>query len=283
MNDRKFEFDLAISFAGEQRQLAEAFASRLDAAGYAIFYDDYYRARLLGIELAVELKRVYSDAARYCLILLSQEYIRKQWTNFERQNAISRLIRERSGYVLCLKIDAIELPGFPDGIGYASFGEYGLEGFYKVLLEKLGPPDHVENASNLGERDRSLAQQIIAACYRRAIYTRMDSEIDVFSMYDSIGRAIGKLQDIVPQIVDHALQFTCNEIIVELDSIERTKQHAPSRISNFHPQKNRIDAHKFKVVKLLLEIRRKASIPMQLLNALSKEHYFDDQADKPPS
>jgi hypothetical protein len=41
MNDLKFEFDLAISFAGEQRQLAEVLASRLDAAGYSIFYDAY--------------------------------------------------------------------------------------------------------------------------------------------------------------------------------------------------------------------------------------------------
>jgi hypothetical protein len=160
--------------------------------------------------------------------LLSREYISKPWTNFERQNAISRFIREFRGYVLCLKIDAIELPGFPDDIGYLSFEEHGLEGIYKLLLEKLGPPDHVENASNLGEWDRFLTQQIIAACYRRAIYTRMDSEIDVFSMYDSIGRAIGKLLDIVPQIIDQTLQYTCNEIIIELDSIERTKQNANS-------------------------------------------------------
>ncbi len=38
------KYDLAISFAGEQRQLAEFFARRLDASGYSIFYDEYTQA-----------------------------------------------------------------------------------------------------------------------------------------------------------------------------------------------------------------------------------------------
>ena len=39
-----YEYDLAISFAGEQRGLADTLARRLDAAGYAIFYDEFKQA-----------------------------------------------------------------------------------------------------------------------------------------------------------------------------------------------------------------------------------------------
>jgi hypothetical protein len=36
-----FKYDLAVSFAGEQRDIAESIASRLDASGYSVFYDEY--------------------------------------------------------------------------------------------------------------------------------------------------------------------------------------------------------------------------------------------------
>jgi len=46
MAEKRFKYDLAVSFAGEQRRLAEMFARRLDAAGYAVFYDEYQQADL---------------------------------------------------------------------------------------------------------------------------------------------------------------------------------------------------------------------------------------------
>ena len=61
------KYDLALSFAGEQRDLAEEFARRLDASGYAIFYDEFQQAELWGGDLSVALADVYSKEARYCL------------------------------------------------------------------------------------------------------------------------------------------------------------------------------------------------------------------------
>lgn len=274
MTPQKFKYDLAISFAGEQRHLAEEFARRLDAAGYSIFYDEYRRADLWGHSLSKSLKQAYAFDARYCLILLSREYIEKPWTEFERQNAISRFISQRGAYVLCLKIDEVELPGFPGDIAYVSLDQYGRDGIYKLLLAKLGRPDHDQEASRLNAADRSIAHHIIAACYRRAIYTRMDSEIDLDTMYDSIGIAIGALQRLAPEISDHSLQFACNEIIAALDAIERTRIQARSGISNFHPQKRQIDEQKLKVAQLLLEVRRTANISMQLPSTLKTEHFL---------
>lgn len=125
MEARRFKYDLAISFAGEQRALAEMFASRLDAAGYAVFYDDYERAEFWGRDLATVLQRPYAYEARYCLIVLSSEYLAKPWTEFERKHAISRFIAQRGDYVLCLKIDDVELPGFPDSIAYVTISQLG--------------------------------------------------------------------------------------------------------------------------------------------------------------
>jgi hypothetical protein len=120
-----YKYDLAISFAGEQRGLAETFARRLDASGYSIFYDEFHQAELWGRDLSIALNNVYSREARYCLIVLSKDYVAKPWTNHERQSAISQFIQRRGDYVLCLKVEDVELPGFPSIIGYISLDRTG--------------------------------------------------------------------------------------------------------------------------------------------------------------
>jgi hypothetical protein len=111
----------------------------------------------------------------------------------------------------------------------------------------------------------------------------MDSEIDLCAMYDSIGMAIGRVQQLIPRIMDQALQFTCNQILVELDNVERTRRSGYTGVSNVHPLKTQIDRHKLRVVKLLLEIRRMAGIPMQLPTVLGNDHFYGlDEANGPP-
>jgi len=74
-------YDVAISFAGEQRREAEAIASRLRAAGVSVFYDAYEQADLWGKNLYDHLPAVYEHRARYCLMLVSAAYGAKVWTN----------------------------------------------------------------------------------------------------------------------------------------------------------------------------------------------------------
>lgn len=42
------EFDVALSFAGEDRQHAKKLADLLNACGYTVFYDEYEQADLWG-------------------------------------------------------------------------------------------------------------------------------------------------------------------------------------------------------------------------------------------
>jgi hypothetical protein len=166
-----FKYDLAISFAGEQRGLADTLARLLDAAGYSIFYDEFQQAELWGRDLSVTLPPVYSREARYCLIILSSAYLEKPWTKHERRSAIEEFIERRSDFILCLKIEDIELPGYSSLHGYISFARFDIDAVYKLLLQKLGPPSHENQLSRMSSSDRTIAQQVIGACFRRAIYT----------------------------------------------------------------------------------------------------------------
>jgi hypothetical protein len=281
--DSDFQYDLAISFAGEQRTLARSLARRLDAAGYSVFFDEFAEAELWGRDLTMSLKEVYAHAARFCLILLSREYVEKPWTNAERQNALSRFIRSKPGYILCLKLDESDLPGFPDVVAYVDFRQRTENDVFALLIKKLGSPR--SHMVGLSQNDCRFGGEVIRACYRRAIFTRMDSEIDLRAMYDSIREAIGRIQRLIPQIFDQSLQYTCLQIVSELDRIERVQVRSDAWVSNHLPKELRqeIDSAKLSVIRLLLEIRRATSIPIQLPLSLSVDHFFrKEEADEQP-
>lgn len=279
------KYDLAISFAGEQRNLARRLAERLDAAGYSIFFDEFHQAELWGRDLTMALGDVYSREARWCLVLVSRDYVLKPWTNLERQNALSRFMRERSGYLLALNLDATELPGLPSVIGYLRFHEGEEELVFEMLLQKLGKPQHDDFVATVDAGDREFASKVIQACYRRAIFTRMDSEIGLRAMYDSIGEALGHIQPLIPRIKDQRLQFAALKIVRALDAIERVQSQSDVGISNnLDPHlRASIDSHKHDVIRILLEIRRAAAVPIQLPTALQTDHFIgQDEARQPP-
>ena len=131
------QYDVALSFAGEDRHYAEPLAKRLKAGGYSVFYDKYEQAELWGKDLYVHLSSVYKDQARYCVIFLSKHYAQKLWTRHELQNAQARAFRENQEYILPIRIDDTEIPGVPPTIGHLDLDPTNIEEIYQALVEKL--------------------------------------------------------------------------------------------------------------------------------------------------
>lgn len=135
-----FEYEIAISFAGEQRVEAEAIAKCLRSANVKVFYDDYEKAALWGKNLYEHLADVYQNKARYCLILVSASYAAKVWTTHERRSAQARALEQKSEYILPVRFDETEIPGLPSTVGYVRFQDHGPEGICSLLMEKLVQP-----------------------------------------------------------------------------------------------------------------------------------------------
>jgi hypothetical protein len=131
-------FDVAISFAGPQRELAEALAKKVREAGFDVFYDAFFPEQLWGKDLAVFFDEVFRTKSRYCVIFVSQDYINRDWTSHERQSAVARSIKERGNeYILPIKVDQVELPGVPPTIGYVSLKEHSIDQIAEMLVKKL--------------------------------------------------------------------------------------------------------------------------------------------------
>ncbi|MFH1781512.1 MAG: TIR domain-containing protein [Patescibacteria group bacterium] len=132
------EFDIAISFAAPDRKKAKELATIVKEAGYNVFYDDFYTEHLWGKDLPAFFHEIYSKKSRYCVMMISPEYVQRMWTNHERQCAQSRAIKEQGKeYILPIQVEFTEVPGLPDTVGYLSLEEYNIQQVADMLISKL--------------------------------------------------------------------------------------------------------------------------------------------------
>jgi len=112
------EFEVALSFASEQRDYVTAVASGLSSRGVKYFLDSENTVPLWGKNQVEELQRIYMTASNLVVMFISEDYVRKTWTNHERRSALSRAVRERGEYVLPARFDDAEVPGLSPDISF---------------------------------------------------------------------------------------------------------------------------------------------------------------------
>jgi hypothetical protein len=143
-NQPNREYDVALSFAGEDRAYVEAVALSLRQAGVSVFYDRYEEAALWGKNLYDHLRHVYAEAAEYTVMFVSEAYARKLWTSHERESAQSRAFEERREYILPARFDETDVPGLLRTTGYVDLRQKTPEELASLILKKLRPSDSPE-------------------------------------------------------------------------------------------------------------------------------------------
>jgi len=136
-----YSYDVAISFAGENRKFAEAVATGLREADVNVFYDNFYASDLWGEDLSLSLRKVYHEESQFCIMVISEPYVEKMWTNFERQQAIERLIKQKGkAYILPVRLDGYkrDIPGLSGMIGFLSVDSSQPEKVVDAFLKKIG-------------------------------------------------------------------------------------------------------------------------------------------------
>jgi TIR domain len=135
---KSYEYDVALSFAGEDRAHPEKLCRLLVPHGVKVFYDQSARATLWGKNLYQHLETIYKDRAQYCVVFVSKHYVKKNWTKHELQHAQARSFADDREYILPLRIDDAVLPGVAATIGYLDLRTITVEQVAALLLEKLG-------------------------------------------------------------------------------------------------------------------------------------------------
>ncbi len=83
--EENYEFDFAISFAGENRELARVIYSQLEHMDCSIFFDELFEANYLGKAWGASFREVFAEKSRFVVCLLDKHHLEKIWPTFERE------------------------------------------------------------------------------------------------------------------------------------------------------------------------------------------------------
>lgn len=137
MSTEESTFDVALSFAGEDRATAAQLAELLSQRGVTVFYDRYDAADLWGKDLHDHFSSIYSGS-RFVVLLISQAYADKSWTRFEARAALARALDDNAAKVLPVALDDAIGQFRSSVLGYVDLRDIPIDRVADMIVAKLG-------------------------------------------------------------------------------------------------------------------------------------------------
>ena len=128
-----YKVDFAISYAGEDKEIANEISIRLIELGFSVFLAEKERPLLVGINGEDFFEQLLIDA-KEVIVIISKHYKSKDWTRFEWD-----IIRERDlpNRFIPIRLDDSPILGLPSNIFYIKFNGNNYEEMVKSCVLKL--------------------------------------------------------------------------------------------------------------------------------------------------
>jgi len=125
--------DFAISYAVEDKKIANEIAKRLIELGFNVFFGENDRHLLSGIDGETFFEQLFTDANEV-IVLISKHYKRKGWPRFEWD-----VIRKRdlSNRFIPIRLDNSPILGLPSSVIYIDFTGNNYDEIIKRCIYKL--------------------------------------------------------------------------------------------------------------------------------------------------
>ncbi|WP_439378937.1 TIR domain-containing protein [Amycolatopsis lexingtonensis] len=134
------EYDLAVSFSGQDRNYVERVVRACQAQGLTVFYDQDETVRLWGRNGISEFRRIYGGvAARFVVPFFSRAYLAGGYPMDELTAATVADVERGGGYILPVMLDSVKVPRemlSPDVI-YISAADKTQEQLVGLIVEKV--------------------------------------------------------------------------------------------------------------------------------------------------
>ena len=166
-SSRRYKFEAALSFAGEDRTHAESLFRELRKRGLRVFYDTDRQASLWGKD-SREFEQIYSSQTRYVIPFISKSYVQKDWTQFEFDTAKREQKKRGSEFILPVRLDDSRLLGLPDQVVIIDARERSIAQIARLVIEKC----HAIRSRNPDNRQRTIRNisvNLLAPEARRAL------------------------------------------------------------------------------------------------------------------
>lgn len=155
LNTGEIIFDVALSFAGEDRNFVASVAEHLTQNHLRVFYDknEAIQTCLWGKDLGDTLDKVYRHLSSYVIVFISRDYANKMWTEHERKSALSRAIQVKREYVLPARFDDTELDGLLPTVGYIDLREKTPQSLASIIARKVAHLNHITLEKKLSDKE----------------------------------------------------------------------------------------------------------------------------------
>lgn len=141
-------YDLAVSFAGEQRDYVERVVAECKARDLRVFYDRDAKVNIWGRNFIREFRTVYGGTqAHFFVPFLSTEYLSKAYPMDEFHAAMVEAINRRTyDYILPVIIGDVRVPSdlLSPAIGFLRAEDYPPETLASIIAERVASTDPLE-------------------------------------------------------------------------------------------------------------------------------------------
>lgn len=134
-------FDVAVSFAGEQRAYVEQFVRACEALGLTVLYDRDRTLELWGHNLIYEFRRWYGGTGpRYFVPFISAEYLAKPYPKDEFAAAAEQSFQRNDLYILPVIVGDVQVPPelLSPAVAYLRADDFDPAQLAEQMARKLG-------------------------------------------------------------------------------------------------------------------------------------------------
>lgn len=188
--NQSYEYDVAFSFAGAQRNYVNQVKNCLKEYDISVFYDDDNSVELWGKNLYRYLDDLYTTKARYCVVFISEEYAKRPWTIHESQSAQERAFfcydeNNFQEYILPVIFDDTRIPGIRTTTGYMDARKMAPKELAAYIAQKVSTDQQILHQNP--ESIEALYQYIISTATKLISdtigmrYEKTDSILEILS------------------------------------------------------------------------------------------------------
>lgn len=113
----EYLYDVALSFASEDKDIVELVYKYLCSEGLNVFYSPHNQAQLAGKNRSV-FYEVFRYQAHFVVAFVSKDYVCKDVPMQEASAAIIRNLEERTSCLIPIYLDGTTLPRLPSDVNY---------------------------------------------------------------------------------------------------------------------------------------------------------------------
>lgn len=132
------DYDLGLSFAGQDRGDVERVLLELAKRNVRCFYDRKEVAQLWGADLAETLSHIYTKRCRYFMPFVSAAYVSTIWPKFEFRSALQHAIRSDETFILPIRLDDTPFELLNENVFYLDLRKTSPPEIADAVIAKLG-------------------------------------------------------------------------------------------------------------------------------------------------